>query len=130
LLANPVCQARTRSDVLTSSRAGALLQWTCRVQWTSGFQWTYGVHMISDGRQIRRSRLAGEPGVSGTYEVGCIDAFAGKRAPTMDLPRSMDLRLPMDLRRSYDLVDAKFEGAGLLANPVRHIKPDFLSRPC
>jgi hypothetical protein len=36
----------------------------------------------------------------------------------------------MDLRRSYDLVDAKFVGAGLLANPVCQIKPDFLSRPC
>jgi hypothetical protein len=74
LLANSVCQARTRSDVLTPSRASALLQWTCRAQWTSGFQWTYGVHMI--------------------------------------------------------WADAKFVGAGLLANPVCQITPDFLSRPC
>jgi hypothetical protein len=32
---------------------------------------------------IRRSRLAGEGGVSGDDDVGRADVFAGKRAPTM-----------------------------------------------
>ena len=68
LLAKAGCQARTRSDVLTPSRASALLQWIY------GTHWTCGVHMI--------------------------------------------------------WTDAKFVGAGLLANPVCQIKPDFLSRPC
>ena len=34
--------------------------------------------------QIRRSRLAGEGGVSGDDDVGWADVFAGKRAPTME----------------------------------------------
>jgi hypothetical protein len=49
LLANPVCQARRVLAVTTPSRASALLQAI------------FGVHMICGGRQIRRSRLAGEP---------------------------------------------------------------------
>jgi hypothetical protein len=120
LLANPVCQARRVLAVTTPSRASALLQAI------------FGVHMICGGRQIRRSRLAGESGVSGTQGLGCDDAFAGKRAPTGDF------------RRSHDCGGRQFVGAGLLANPalrhrcsaspnapaMRGVKPDFLSRPC
>jgi hypothetical protein len=77
LLAKAACQAMTMSGGPTSSRASALLQWKLRA--------FSGLHVDRAGlHHIRRSRLAGEGGVSGEDDVGWADVFAGKRAPTME----------------------------------------------
>ena len=48
-----------------------------------------GLHFDRAGlHHIRRSRLAGEGGVSGDDDVGWADVFAGKRAPTMAMRAS------------------------------------------
>jgi hypothetical protein len=53
LLAKAGCQARTRSDALTPSRASALLQWIY------GAHWTCGVHMIwTDAKFVGAGLLA------------------------------------------------------------------------
>ena len=94
LLAKAACQARTMSDGPTSSRASALLQWMAciqRVRVQLGACMPVEIACIRRGCisiqraciKIRRSRLAGESGVSGDDDVGWAGVFAGKRAPAM-----------------------------------------------
>ena len=180
MLANPVCQARTRSDVLTPSRASALLQWTCRAQWTSGFQWTCGVHMIwTDAKFVGAGLLAkagcqartrsdvltpsrasallqwiyGTHWTCGVHIIWTDAKFVGAgllansvcqartRSDVLTPSRASALlqwtcraQWTSGFQWTYGVhmtrTDAKFAGAGLLANPVCQITPDFLSRPC